>query len=96
MEVCIQFKKRNVLCCFQQKNICNLHVHVTLSPACDPGRFGFMCNDTCGHCLGGELCDVANGSCPSGCEPGYQGNICNEGYYFTNFTHQNHEYTIWT
>ena len=42
---------------------------------CDFGEFGFDCRGTC-HCAGNMTCDSVNGTCPEGCEQGYDGPTC--------------------
>nr|XP_022291075.1 uncharacterized protein LOC111102569 isoform X2 [Crassostrea virginica] len=43
---------------------------------CPKGTYGANCNNTCGHCLGQGRCQLTNGTCLNGCEPGYIGNLC--------------------
>ena len=33
----------------------------------------------CGNCDGGAPCNAVDGTCSSGCAPGWTGNTCNEG-----------------
>lgn len=49
--------------------------HVT---ACDNGTYGADCMEFCGKCLDNEQCHHINGTCFSGCDPGYQGLNCTE------------------
>ena len=44
--------------------------------ACENRKFGHGCNITCGHCLNQDYCHQGNGACPSGCKPGYGGDLC--------------------
>lgn len=46
---------------------------------CDGGRFGVNCSQLCGHCVKKEPCHYLNGTCPNGCDDGYQGNECVDG-----------------
>ena len=46
---------------------------------CDPGRYGYRCNDTCGHCRDQNKCFHTNGSCLTGCDTGYYGDLCKTG-----------------
>lgn len=39
-------------------------------------QFWLICIDTWNPYLDAYRCDVANGACPSGCEPRYRGNVC--------------------
>ena len=48
--------------------------------ACSNGTYGGNCNMTCGHCVHDDVCNITDGSCPSGCDVGYQGDTCHEGY----------------
>ena len=47
--------------------------------ACDPGKYGYRCNDTCGQCRDKGMCFHTNGSCLSGCDTGYYGDLCKTG-----------------
>ena len=49
--------------------------------ACYSGKFGDDCNRTCGRCLQGNDCHNINGTCLSGCEPGYNGQLCDTRMY---------------
>nr|XP_034334886.1 multiple epidermal growth factor-like domains protein 10 [Crassostrea gigas] len=44
--------------------------------ACDIGRYGDQCSETCGHCRDVTQCSHINGTCLTGCKPGYQGKLC--------------------
>ena len=44
--------------------------------ACSNQTYGYACIDTCGHCRNGADCHVVNGSCLTGCSPGYFGDLC--------------------
>lgn len=45
---------------------------VLCNTPCEPGFYGFQCNDKCGDCLEGTTCLPGNGTCPEGCnEPGF-------------------------
>ena len=39
------------------------------------------CTNECGQCLNDTVCDVENGTCLSGCNPGWKGFRCNEGRF---------------
>lgn len=47
-----------------------------LFEACDGGAYGYDCRETCGHCRDVEQCYNINGTCLTGCEPDYQGDLC--------------------
>lgn len=44
--------------------------------ACENGRYGDKCSETCGHCRDITQCLHTNGTCLTGCELGYQGKLC--------------------
>lgn len=46
-----------------------------LTKACDKGLFGDNCSETCGHCRDNK-CSNFNGTCITGCDAGYQGDLC--------------------
>ncbi|KAL3879936.1 hypothetical protein ACJMK2_032212, partial [Sinanodonta woodiana] len=44
---------------------------------CEVGSYGFNCNETCGHCLNGNIkCSKIIGHCSSGCGNGWTGETC--------------------
>lgn len=47
--------------------------------ACDQGKYGYRCNDTCGYCGDQDKCNHINGSCLTGCDIGYYGDFCKTG-----------------
>ena len=49
------------------------------SKACDQGKYGNGCNDVCGQCLEEDNCYYTNGTCITGCKPGYHGALCKTG-----------------
>lgn len=46
---------------------------------CDRGSYGIECNETCGHCRDVKQCSNANGSCLTGCDAGFKGDLCKTG-----------------
>lgn len=46
---------------------------------CITGKFGRYCNISCGHCLSKGQCHYTHGTCPNGCESGYEGSDCKQG-----------------
>ena len=58
----------------------------SLLSECDNGWYGVNCSSSCGHCLGGgEQCQHVNGTCLSGCVPGWQDGLCTDsklGYMY--------------
>lgn len=49
--------------------------------ACHGGRYGQGCNNICGHCINQTVCNHIDGTCLSGCDPGYQGILCKLSNY---------------
>ena len=49
--------------------------------ACSSGYYGLNCNNTCGLCRDQQACDHINGTCLTGCEPGFTGELCITGKY---------------
>ena len=47
-----------------------------LNIECSDGTYGKKCQDMCGYCADLDVCHHTNGSCPNGCEAGYQGILC--------------------
>jgi hypothetical protein len=45
--------------------------------ACEAGKYGQDCQNTCGNCIG--TCDSQTGVCSLGCKPGWVGSKCIEG-----------------
>lgn len=43
---------------------------------CQEGWYGFDCNETCGHCRDLDQCLHVNGTCSTGCESGFQNELC--------------------
>ena len=52
------------------------NISTFLSIACDKGSFGDNCSETCGHCRDVDKCSNINGTCLTGCEAGFQGELC--------------------
>lgn len=48
-----------------------------ISKACSNATYGQYCIEKCGHCRDQRDCHNVNGSCLSGCEDGYRGELCN-------------------
>lgn len=48
---------------------------------CDKGSYGIECNGTCGHCRDVKQCSNVNGSCLTGCDAGYKGDLCKSREY---------------
>lgn len=43
---------------------------------CDSGSYGADCKDICGNCLNESDCSNINGTCFTGCNAGYEGDLC--------------------
>ena len=59
--------------------ISSLYIHLL---ACNQGTYGRDCNKTCGHCLQQTDCHHINGTCLTGCKPGYFGELCKERKFY--------------
>ena len=46
---------------------------------CDSGTFGQGCREICGKCKRETQCHHINGTCFTGCDPGFIGNQCDQG-----------------
>lgn len=46
---------------------------------CTNNKYGDGCQTNCGHCLNMSQCHHINGTCFDGCDPGYEGQKCNQG-----------------
>lgn len=58
---------------------CNLFTYfLLLDLECEPNMYGVNCTGSCGHCQGSS-CHHVNGTCLTGCSPGYQGRFCRDG-----------------
>lgn len=44
--------------------------------ACEDGKFGLGCNESCGQCLDPNNCSKEDGTCLHGCAQGYNGSLC--------------------
>ena len=57
----------------------------SLNLECSNGTYGKECQDMCGYCADLDVCHHTNGTCPNGCEAGYQGRLCKArtlAYYY--------------
>lgn len=59
-------------------NMCDL---IWFFKACDRGSYGTDCNQNCGRCRYVDDCFHVNGTCFSGCDVGYDGNLCKSRKY---------------
>ena len=56
-----------------------LHDVINMCPfptECQQGKYGYLCEMTCGHCEDNKDCDRSNGTCLRGCKHGYLGEDC--------------------
>lgn len=44
--------------------------------ACKKGLYGVDCRESCGHCREVSQCSNINGTCLTGCDAGYEGELC--------------------
>lgn len=51
------------------------------SKACDKGFYGADCSETCGRCRNESQCFHTNGTCLTGCDAGYEGDVCKTRTY---------------
>lgn len=63
-----------------------INVHVSninfkLILACGKGSYGVDCHETCGHCRDVNKCSSINGTCLTGCDAGYEGDMCKASEY---------------
>ncbi|XP_062609519.1 uncharacterized protein LOC134271306 [Saccostrea cucullata] len=60
-------------------NVCG-YVFITIyffdEKACDNGKYGQDCNETCSRNCRDNSCHIVSGNCTKGCIIGYQGNFC--------------------
>lgn len=49
--------------------------------ACNRGSYGFGCKERCGQCRDLNQCYHITGTCQTGCDPGYGGDMCNTSRY---------------
>lgn len=47
---------------------------------CGGNMYGVNCSEKCGTCLEFEQCHHLNGTCMEGCDRGFHGSYCTEGY----------------
>ncbi|XP_056002092.1 multiple epidermal growth factor-like domains protein 10 isoform X2 [Ostrea edulis] len=45
---------------------------------CENGKYGEECQEYCGHCTDLAQCDHVNGTCLSGCNPGFKQGTCKD------------------
>lgn len=50
-----------------------------IAKACAENNFGSKCQQQCGNCKNGDVCNHVTGICPTGCAEGWIGSRCNIG-----------------
>lgn len=48
-------------------------------PECERWLYGIECSETCGHCRDVSQCSNVNGTCLTGCDAGFKGDLCKTG-----------------
>uniref|UniRef100_K1R1S2 Scavenger receptor class F member 2 n=1 Tax=Magallana gigas TaxID=29159 RepID=K1R1S2_MAGGI len=56
---------------YVMNNLCEVEVY-----DCERGWYGVNCEETCGHCRDMDQCSNTNGTCLTGCDAGFQGELC--------------------
>lgn len=51
------------------------NVYYFKGKTCENGTYGVGCFEQCGHCTD-QACSTINGTCLSGCNPGFLGHLC--------------------
>lgn len=72
--------------CKNQQQIAHmlLCMFFLLALACPVGSYGVGCSTTCRNCRDVDKCHFTNGTCLTGCIPGYMGDICDTREYIFN------------
>ena len=53
--------------------------------ACETGKFGQNCSETCGKCFENKPCNHVNGTCAGGCAAGFMTELCNTSILYNLF-----------
>lgn len=56
-----------------------LSFNLYIAKACAENNFGSKCQQQCGNCKNGDVCNHVTGICPTGCAEGWIGSRCNIG-----------------
>lgn len=78
-KIIILLKNQNMQHCVYmhlKKDILILYIIIV---ECDKGLYGIGCSETCGHCRDVNQCFHINGTCLTGCDAGYKGDLCKTG-----------------
>lgn len=57
----------------------NAIINLYIAKACAENYFGWKCQQQCGNCKNGDVCNHVTGICPTGCAEGWIGSRCNIG-----------------
>lgn len=57
------------------------NLFLLIIPECDIGLYGIRCNETCGNCRNESQCSNVNGTCLTGCNAGFKGDLCKTRKY---------------
>ena len=68
------------------QNVCKWNVNpyffcIYDKKVCQEGQYGQRCSFRCGNCLDEEPCHHINGTCVSGCSPGWKGEMCDQSEF---------------
>ena len=69
------FKENSVAHCYR---FARIHV-ITIFVGCVDSMYGEGCDLPCGMCADSGSCDQVTGVCNTGCQAGFQGEMCTEG-----------------
>eukprot|EP00105_Crassostrea_gigas_P036509 XP_019920657.1 PREDICTED: scavenger receptor class F member 2-like [Crassostrea gigas] len=48
---------------------------------CEGGTYGAGCKVACGNCRDVNQCSINNGTCLTGCDVGFKGDLCKTDWY---------------
>lgn len=66
---------------FSKENNKKTFKYILFCAVCRKGSYGINCNETCGQCRDIIQCSHINGTCLTGCESGFRGDLCKTGAY---------------
>lgn len=61
-----------------QRWLASFFDNVWIIAECNDGMYGDRCKNQCGHCSNMSQCHHVNGTCLTGCQPGYTNGFCKE------------------
>lgn len=65
------------------KRFYNTVIFLFTTLECKVGFYGYKCYNRCGHCSDNLMCHHVNGSCPNGCQAGWNGKTCMESMKYS-------------